>query len=328
MFSKYFTSARLCADLQTAGRSWLAYLRQERKYSIHTCKAYGRDVAALLAALAEIRGGPLGLRDIPLLDISEWRAAFAHHAGRGLTARSQARMLAALRAFLRFLAHRQGIENPALALLRTPPVRRGVPRALAQSDIRRLFEQDTGGRSADWIVLRDRALFLLLYGCGLRIGEALAITRADWGRGEALRVTGKGGRERVVPILPIVREAVERYLAALPVTPAPDEPLFRSRRLRPLGARGVQARMMALRRRLGLPESLTPHALRHSFATHLLQEGADLRSIQELLGHASLSTTQIYTRVDARLLTQVYSAAHPRAGRMRRRGGKKAPPVQ
>ncbi len=328
MFSKYFTSARLCADLQAAGRSWLAHLRHEKKYSIHTCKAYGRDVAALLAALAEIRGGPLGLQDISLLDISEWRAAFAHHAARGLTARTQARMLAALRAFLRFLERRQGIENPALALLRTPVVGRGVPRALAQSDIRRLFAQDASDGSPDWIGLRDRALFLLLYGCGLRISEALAITKAGWGSGEVLRVVGKGGRERVVPVLPVVREAVARYLAALPVAVTPDEPLFRSRRLRPLTPRSVQARMMALRRRLGLPESLTPHALRHSFATHLLQEGADLRSIQELLGHASLSTTQIYTRVDARLLTQTYAAAHPRAGRMQRRSSKKTPPAQ
>jgi len=328
MFSKYFTSARLCPDLQEAGRSWLAHLREEKKYSIHTCKAYGRDVAAVLTSLAEIRGGPLGLRDIALLDISEWRAAFAHHAGRGLTARTQARMLAALRAFLRFLERRRGIENPALALLRTPPVRRSVPRALAQADIRRLFDQNRDDTSPDWIVLRDEALFLLLYGCGLRISEALAITPRDWGKGEALRVIGKGGRERVVPVLPIVRAAVARYLAALPVALASDEPLFRSRRLRPLGPRSVQARMAALRRRLGLPESLTPHALRHSFATHLLEEGADLRSIQELLGHASLSTTQIYTRVNAHLLTQTYAAAHPRAGRMPGRSGKKTPPAQ
>ncbi len=326
MFSKYFTSARLRPDLQAAGRCWLVHLGQEKKYSIHTCKAYGRDVTALLTALAEIRGGPLGLRDIALLDVSEWRAGLAHHARRGLAARTQARMLAALRAFLRFLERHHGIENAALALLSTPPAGRSVPRPLSESEIRRLLLQDGAGRPPDWIALRDRALFLLLYGCGLRIGEALAITTADWGRGEVLRVVGKGGRERVVPVLPVVREAVARYLAALPVAPAPEEPLFRSRRHRPLSARSVQARMMALRRRLGLPETLTPHALRHSFATHLLQEGADLRSIQALLGHASLSTTQIYTRVDERLLTRTYAAAHPRAGRMRGRSPGKAPP--
>ena len=325
MFSKYFTSARLRPDLQAAGRSWLAHLRHEKKYSMHTCRAYGRDVTALLTALAEIRGGPLGLQDIALLDVSTWRAAFAHHARRGLAARTQARMLAGLRAFLRFLERHRGIGNAALGLLRTPPAGRSVPRALGTDEIRRLFADASTDAPADWIALRDRALFLLLYGCGLRIGEALALTRADWGRGEVLRVVGKGGRERVVPVLPVVRAAVERYLAALPMTLAPEEPLFRSRRLRPLGPRSVQARMATLRRRLGLPESLTPHALRHSFATHLLQEGADLRSIQELLGHASLSTTQIYTRVDERLLTRTYAAAHPRAGRMGGRTPGKTP---
>ncbi len=334
MFSKYFTSARLRADLRAAGRAWLAHLHQEKKYSIHTCRAYGRDVTALLCAMAEIRGEPVGLQDIALLDISEWRAAFAHHARRGLAARSQARMLASLRAFLRFLERERGIENAALCLLRTPPVERPVPRALHESEIRRLFGEEALSRPADWIALRDRALFLLLYGCGLRISEALAITKAGWGTGEVLRVTGKGGRERIVPVLPVVREAVAHYLAALPMEPAPEEPIFRSRRNRPLSARSVQARMMALRRRLGLPETLTPHALRHSFATHLLQEGADLRSIQELLGHASLSTTQIYTRVDERLLAQTYAAAHPRAGRMqpagkkrRNRTGRRNPPA-
>ncbi|GIX15975.1 MAG: tyrosine recombinase XerC [Rhodothalassiaceae bacterium] len=319
MFSKHFTSARLHADLQEAGRGWLAHLKAERKCSDNTLDGYGRDVARLLEAVAGLRGGPLGLKDIALLDVSEWRAGLAQLAPARPAAASQARMMAAARSFLRYLKRRHGIANPAFALIRTPPARRGVPRALSRDDMALLIEAQGGRGAADWMALRDRALFMLLYGCGLRIGEALALSARSFGEDGVLRIVGKGGRERIVPVLAVVRAAVEDYRAALPFAIGPDEPLFRSRRGRPLGARAVQARMTALRRRLGLPETATPHALRHSFATHLLEAGADLRSIQELLGHASLSTTQIYTRVDERMLRGTYARAHPRA--RRRRGG-------
>jgi integrase/recombinase XerC len=211
------------------------------------------------------------------------------------------------------------VKTAALKGVRTPKVPRLVPRPLAEEDALTLMgAADDEDSQAPWIAKRDTALILLLYGCGLRIDEALSLTRAEAptrasATGDRLVITGKGRKQRMVPVLPAVREAVDAYVAALPFVLDPAEPLFRAKRGGPLGPRPVQALMQRLRGRLGLPASATPHALRHSFATHLLGAGADLRAIQELLGHASLSTTQRYTAVDAAALLSVYEKAHPRA---------------
>jgi integrase/recombinase XerC len=222
--------------------------------------------------------------------------------------------LSAIRAFHRFIDVRLGVANAAIGLVRGPRVRPGVPRPVGEDEAAGLLtEAAANGEQPAWIGLRDRAVLTLLWGCGLRISEALALTRGDAPFPEALRIHGKGGKTRLAPVLPAVREAVDAYLATVPWPTAPDAPLFMAARGGPLKPRHVQAMMQRLRGRLGLGERATPHALRHSFATHLLGAGADLRAIQELLGHASLSTTQRYTAVDATALLSAYSRAHPRA---------------
>jgi integrase/recombinase XerC len=219
-----------------------------------------------------------------------------------------------VRAFHRFLDRRLGIGAAALALVRGPRVRPGAPRPVSEDQALGLMAEASGDPDlAPWAAARDEAVLTLLYGCGLRISEALSLKRSDAPLGEAIRITGKGGKTRIVPVLPAVREAVNVYLAAAPFALAPDEPLFRAARGGPLTPRHMHATVQRLRGRLGLSERATPHALRHSFATHLLGAGADLRSIQELLGHASLSTTQRYTAVDAAGLLSAYAKAHPRA---------------
>ena len=222
--------------------------------------------------------------------------------------------LSAIRTFHRWLDRRCGMANDALALVRGPRVKPGAPRPVTEDQARGLITEAAEDIDRDdWEAARDEAVLTLLYGCGLRISEALSLRRADAPLRDSIRIVGKGSKERVVPVLPVVREAVDAYVAALPFALSPDEPLFRAHRGGPLGPRPVQALMQRLRGRLGLPDSATPHALRHSFATHLLGAGADLRSIQELLGHASLSTTQRYTAVDAAGLLSIYAKAHPRA---------------
>ena len=225
--------------------------------------------------------------------------------------------MAAVRGFFRYLDRRHGVHNPALQAMRTPRLPHRVPRPLAESDARELIVTAGADARQPWLGLRDTALLLLLYGAGLRIGEALSLDRRAIGVDpralRSLRVRGKGDKERLVPVLPIVAEALAAYLAACPAPPLPDEPLFKGARGGRLQQGVVQKQVRQLRVGLGLPETATPHALRHSFATHLLGEGADLRAIQELLGHASLSTTQGYTEVDARRLISLYARAHPRA---------------
>jgi integrase/recombinase XerC len=250
------------------------------------------------------------------LTLTDFRAWLAERHKDEFARSSTARAVAAVRSFFRFLDRRHGVHNPALKAMRTPRLPRRVPRPLSPDQAEELAE-NAGEAGLPWVGRRDQALLLLLYGGGLRIGEALALDRADLGRDVAalrtLRVRGKGGKERLVPILPAVAEALAAYLAALPSPPLPGEPVFvgvRGKRLQPAV---VQKRVRELRGMLSLPESATPHALRHSFATHLLGSGADLRAIQELLGHASLSTTQGYTAVETRRLFELYSKAHPRA---------------
>ena len=231
-----------------------------------------------------------------------------------MSPRSLSQALSAIRGFHGFLDRRLNTPNAAIALVRGPKVKPGAPRPVSEDQARgMLAEPGLDPDREDWEAARDEAVLTLLYGCGLRISEALSLRRSDAPLPATLRITGKGGKTRILPVLPAVREAVDAYLAEVPFGLPPGEPLFRAKRGGPLSPRHVQATVQALRSRLGLPASATPHALRHSFATHLLGAGADLRAIQELLGHASLSTTQRYTQVDAAALLSAYSKAHPHA---------------
>jgi len=296
--------------------AWLEHLAKERRSSPRTLEAYGFAARRYLAFLEQHRGEAISLKDLRDITAGEIRAWLAHlRAGdHPLSPRSLSQALSAIRSFHRFLDRRLDTPNAAIALVRGPKVRPGAPRPVSEDQARGLLAEP--GLDPDreaWEAARDEAVLTLLYGCGLRISEALSLKRSDAPFAEALRITGKGSKTRIVPVLPAVREATQAYLAEVPFGLAPGEPLFRAKRGGPLSPRHVQATVQNLRGRLGLPASATPHALRHSFATHLLGAGADLRSIQELLGHASLSTTQRYTQVDAAALLSAYSKAHPHA---------------
>lgn len=303
-------------DAAGALERWGRWLEHERGASAHTLRSYRADLAGFLAFVAEHRGRPPGLNDLAALGIGDFRAWLAARAGDGAGAATRSRGVSGVRSFFRWADRTGLLHNPAIGLLTAPKARRPLPRPLAVDDAALLLDEAAAVPEEPWIGLRDRALFTLLYGCGLRISEAIGLDRGDLPAGAAsVRVLGKGGKQRDVPVLPAVREAVAAYLAACPHGGGRDAPLFvgaKGDRLNP----GVARRQMqALRALLGLPDSATPHALRHSFATHLLGGGADLRTIQDLLGHASLSTTQRYTDVDAEHLLSVYETAHPRARR-------------
>ena len=306
---------QLTADAALA--AWLEHLAHERRLSPRTLEAYGHIGRLYLAFLQQHRGGgDLLLSDLGAVTAAEVRAHLAarRSGDRPLSPRSIGQTLSAIRTFHAFLDRRLGVAAPQLALVRGPRVKASLPRPVSEDQARGLLQETEADPDAEpWEAARDRAVLTLLYGCGLRISEGLSLTRADAPLPETLRITGKGGKTRLVPVLPAVREAVDAYLALQPFPLAPGDALFRARRGGPLGPRQVQAAMQRLRGRLGLPAGVTPHALRHSFATHLLGAGADLRSIQQLLGHASLSTTQKYTAVDAARLLDAYAAAHPRA---------------
>jgi len=295
--------------------AWLHHLAHERRLSPRTLEAYGHAGRRYLAFMAGHRGGALTVGDLAGITASDLRAHLAERrsGAHPLSARSLSQALSAIRAFHGFLERRLGIEAPELALVRGPRIKPGLPRALQIDQALELMEA-TGddAETPPWEAARDRAVLMLLYGCGLRISEALSLTDADVPMSETLRITGKGTKTRIVPVLPQVSEAVAAYRDLRPWVEGPDHALFLARRGGKLSPRQVQAAVQTLRRRLGLPETTTPHALRHSFATHLLGAGADLRSLQDLLGHASLSTTQKYTAVDAARLMGVYSSAHPR----------------
>ena len=304
---------RTAADVLTA---WLEHLSNERRASPRTLEAYADCAGRYLGFLAQHRGGALSLTDLGDISAAEVRAylAFRRQGPRPLSPRSLSQALSAIRGLHRYADHRLGVANPALALVRGPRVKPSTPRPVSEDQARGLIgEAESDPDRQDWEAARDAALLTLLYGCGLRISEALSLKRGDVPLGTSLRVLGKGSKTRVAPILPAVAEAMDAYAAELPFVLRPDEPVFRASRGGPFSPRHAQALMQRLRGRLGLPDSATPHALRHSFATHLLGAGADLRSIQELLGHASLSTTQRYTGVDAAGLLAAYSKAHPRA---------------
>jgi integrase/recombinase XerC len=299
-------------DLRAAIALWLAWLSGERRASAHTVAAYGRDLADFLDFLTGHFGEQPSLTTFPTLSPADFRAWLAERAGH-LQRSSMARGLSVVRGFIRFLDRRGLASSPALAVLRGPKLPQSVPKPLSVPDAAEIIEAPAEFVASAWQAKRDIAILTLLYGCGLRLSEALGLTRAEAPRTELMTVVGKGRKQRVVPVLAAVREAIEDYLAACPYPLAPDGPLFVGARGGPLNPRLVQRRMAELRGMLGLPETATPHALRHSFATHLLGAGGDLRAIQELLGHASLSTTQRYTSVETERLLAVYDAAHPRA---------------
>jgi integrase/recombinase XerC len=301
-------------DLRRAVAAWLAALEHERGRTAKTLEAYERDLRQFLGWLKGDLGCAPCLADLARLDTKRVRAYMAARRRSGLTGRSLARGLSALRTFFRWLDAEEIAGNRALMQVGLPKVPHGIPKPLTVD--RAAAVVDGGGAAElDWIAARDTAVLLLLYGSGLRISEALSLVVKDApaeGR-DVIRVIGKGGKERLVPVLPVTQAAIARYVALCPFPLDRDGPLFLGARGGPLSPRIVQLLMQRLRESLELPATATPHALRHSFATHLLSAGADLRQIQELLGHASLSTTQVYTEVDRDRLLQVYDSAHPRA---------------
>ena len=291
---------------------WLDGERAARDRSDHTIRAYQGDLLAFLAFLGRHHGAPALPATLAALGPSEMRAFAAAERARGLSARSLARRLSAVRSFLRWMAERHGFDASRALAMRGPRFARALPRPLAADQAREVLARAGADHPTPWIAARDAAVLTLLYGSGLRVSEALGLDGADWPPRPSLTIRGKGGRERRVPVLPVAVAAVDDYLRLCPWPGAPGTALFRGARGGRLDPGVVAQAMRRLRQSLGLPETATPHALRHSFATHLLAAGGDLRTIQKLLGHASLSTTQVYTGVDDARLLAVYRAAHPR----------------
>ncbi|MEJ7776166.1 MAG: tyrosine-type recombinase/integrase [Sphingomicrobium sp.] len=291
---------------------WAGYLTHDKRRSAHTVRAYSGSAHRLIDFLGGYRGESIEAGALLAVSASDLRAFLASRRNGGLGPASAARELSAIRRFLVFAAEQAG-EAPNIPRTRAPRRPRTLPRPAAPDEAVALAEDAAAGASQAWIGARDLAILLLLYGSGLRVTEALSLTARSLPMGQAIRVTGKRSKTRIVPIVPAVREAIESYVLECPFPVSADSPLFLGARGGPLNADLVRRAVRAARGRLGLPETLTPHALRHSFATHLLARGADLRSLQELLGHASLSSTQIYTKVDAARLLDVYRHAHPRA---------------
>jgi integrase/recombinase XerC len=302
-------SAHPAAALAAA---WGNYLQHDRRRSLHTVRAYVATAHRLITFLGRHRGQEIGPSDLLSLAPADLRAFLASRRGEGLGASSAARELSGVRAFLKYAAEQAG-GHAKLPRTRAPKRPRTLPRPVSPADALELASNAAEAAREPWIGARDLAILLLLYGAGLRVAEALSLTARALPIGATLRVTGKRSKTRIVPIVPAVRDAIELYVRQCPHPIQGNAPLFVGARGGPLNPDLVRRSVAAARRRLGLPESLTPHALRHSFATHLLARGADLRSLQELLGHASLSSTQIYTAVDAAHLLDVYRHAHPRA---------------
>ena len=309
--------ARAADDLIAQARAWLGRLASERRMSDKTVEAYRRDLRQFLDFLTEHHGEPPGLAAFAALSPPDLRAFMAQRRREGVESRSLSRNLAGLRSFAHHLEREGRGQAAVFSSVRTPKVPRRLPKPVEIAAAREITDPGTraGEARPDWVLARDAAVLALLYGAGLRIGEALGLTRAEAPTGgqDSLTVTGKGRKTRSVPIIPPIGKAITHYLALCPVALPADGPLFVGTRGGPLSPRIIQLAMEQMRGALGLPASATPHALRHSFATHLLGRGGDLRAIQELLGHASLSTTQIYTAVDSRRLIEAYRAAHPRA---------------
>ena len=304
----------LGGDLADAAARWLAHLGSERGVAAQTLVAYRRDLDQLLGWLGRHLGYPPALADLARLDVKTLRGFLAARRRVGVESRSIARALSALRGFFRYLEASGALKNRAILTIRNPRLPHAIPKPLTVEKAKAVVA-DALAADKDWITARDTAVLLLLYGAGLRISEALAlrVKEAPVGLRDVLRITGKGNKERLVPVLAVTREAVARYLSLCPYPLDADDILFRCAKGGPLSPRIIQLLVEQLRGTLGLPATATPHALRHSFATHLLSAGADLRQIQELLGHASLSTTQVYTEVDRDRLIAVHGSAHPRA---------------
>jgi integrase/recombinase XerC len=307
---------RITPDVNAEIARWLSYLGAERRMSAKTLDAYRRDVSQFLNFLTDHLGSTPTLKQLAKLTPADIRAFMAARRSEGSGNRSLMRTLAGCRSFARFLERNGKGKVGALAAVRAPKLPRTLPKPLAVSAAKQIADTDLreGEEREPWIIARDAAVLALLYGSGLRISEALGLQRKDFtGKSDSLTVTGKANKTRMVPVLPQVTKAIADYLALCPYENPPNGPLFVGARGKSLSPRIVQLTMARLRGALGLADTATPHALRHSFATHLLARGGDLRSIQELLGHASLSTTQIYTGVDAEHLLEVYNNAHPRA---------------
>jgi len=300
-------------SLRKAVTDWREWLAGERRASAHTLDGYGRDLSAFLSFLTGHLGGEPRLDGLASLSPADFRAFMASRNKDGISRSSMARVMSSLRSFFRYLDRNGIVHNAALGAIRSPKPPRSVPKALSADDALATLSSAAELQDEPWMAARDIALFTLLYGCGLRLGEALGLNRNQTPKGEVMTITGKGRKQRLVPLLPAVVEAVADYLRQCPYNPGPEGPLFVGARGKRLNPGVVQRQMRRLRGLLGLSDTATPHALRHSFATHLLAGGGDLRTIQELLGHASLSTTQRYTEVDAARLNAIYQDAHPRA---------------
>jgi integrase/recombinase XerC len=305
-------------DVLVELKRWLEFIGSERRLSPKTCEAYARDVSFFLAFLTGHLGHAPKLADLSKLAPSDIRSFLAFRRANGVEARTLQRSLAAARSFARFLEREGRGKSDALSAVRAPKVAKTLPRPLDAASAMAIT--DASARAYEerepWVLARDAAVLSLLYGAGLRIAEALSLTRGEIpapGTADSITVTGKGNKTRMVPLIPHIAQAIADYIAICPFDLAEGEPVFRGEKGGPLSPRIVQLAMERMRGALGLPDSATPHALRHSFATHLLARGGDLRSIQELLGHASLATTQIYTQVDSTHLLAAYRAAHPRA---------------
>ena len=291
------------------------YLIKSRKYSSHTADAYVTDIHDFLSFLDGFRGSAL-IHDVSGADTMTFRSWLADRQRRELSFKSTARAMSSLRGFYRYLAKYHGISNDAIGLISSPRVPKKLSKAIEATDVENMHdairELDTEN---PWLAARDWALVVLLFGCGLRISEALSLKNSDVaGAPNSLRIMGKGSKERIVPVLPAVNRAIEKYIASRPFGNVPSDPLFRSVRGLPMTARMAEKVVEKLRYYLQLPDYVTPHALRHTFATALLSDGADLRSLQELLGHSSLSTTQLYTKVNTAEIMNIYEHCHPRAG--------------
>lgn len=291
---------------------WRRYMETERRVSDLTLDAYGRDVGSFIAFLSDYRGEVIETRLLASLSIRDFRAFLAARRADGLSSQSAARLLSSIRNFYRYLARVEGIENDAINAVQSPKIPHRVPRPLTEESAKAVIETLPDFASDDWTAARDVAVVTLLYGCGLRISEALGMNGEDTPKGDTMRVVGKRGKERIVPVLPIVHDALDVYIKQCPYALTDEGPLFVGVRGGRLNPRAIQGAMQKIRAVLGLPDTATPHALRHSFATHLLSAGGDLRTIQELLGHTDLKATQVYTEVDSARLKDVYDQAFKR----------------
>jgi len=299
------------AFVQSQIALWMRELGSVKRLADKTLEAYGRDLSQFMSFLAGHMGGPISLQSLKELRAADIRAFMAQRREESLGSRSLARVLSALKSFFAFLEREEILATEAFNAIRTPKIPHSLPKALTVVEAKKTIAATDEMEDRPWVAARDMAVISLCYGAGLRISEALALTKGDL-ESDVLRVTGKGGKIRMVPLITPVRQSIEEYLKLSPFKLWPADPLFRGVRGGVLSPRLIQKRMEQLRSALGLPPSATPHALRHSFATHLLGKGGDLRAIQELLGHASLSTTQIYTAVDTERLMESYAKAHPR----------------